>query len=138
MSICSTAASKEWGVLTVIDVDGLRPLLIPAVTAFKLIGVKPTKGWKLIQEKKLETVHIGPRCYVVVNSIERLVEELRQNAQAQEQRKGLAEATAASLASRRRGQTPTVAEAPPIARDAPRNRGRPGKVQAARVAREAR
>jgi hypothetical protein len=136
MSIDSTAASKDVAVLTVMDADGLRPLLIPVLTAFKLIGVKPTKGWQLIHEKKLETVHIGPRRYVVVTSIERLVEELRQNAQPQERRKGLAEAMAASLASRRRGQnTPTAAEARPIAQ---RNRGRPAKRQPARAAREAR
>jgi hypothetical protein len=101
MSICSTANPRKQVALTTTVAEGLKPLAVPALAGFKIIGVKPTKGWNLIKEGRLETVHFGPRCNIVVASMERLIEELREEELARAPRKGLEQATASSLASRK-------------------------------------
>jgi len=103
MSICSTAAPdpRDGFALTVMGADGLKPLFVPMAAAFKLLGVKPTTGWRLVAEGKIKTVHVGARRNAVVESLEQLAREWME-AQPAGRRKGLAEATVQSLASRRR------------------------------------
>ena|SRR5215831_16570952 len=82
--------------------EGFKPALVPAVEGFRLLGIGPTTGWGFIKRGKLEVVHVGTRCFVTVESIENLIDELRAAEVARSQKRaGLSEATTASLASRR-------------------------------------
>ena len=81
------------------------------------LGVKPTKGWGLIKQKKLETIHIGPRCLIIVASIERLLEELREGELARSPRKGLEQATAQGALRWHRARRVARGRQPHIAAD---------------------
>jgi hypothetical protein len=100
MSICSTAAPHTSG--------GIKPIFVPALEAFKALGVGVTTGWKLINQKKIKTAYIGNRCLVSVESLEQLAADLLDEKSDRPLRSGLNEATAASLASpkRRRSRHP--------------------------------
>jgi hypothetical protein len=49
-----------------------KPLYIPRLDAFEMIGCGPTKGHELINQGVLKTVRIGGRRYVTFESLERL------------------------------------------------------------------
>lgn len=102
MSICSTAAPHDSPV-------ALKPLGVRVSTFANLLGIGLTKAWGLCRDKKVETFEIDGCTIVFYPSIERLVEEQRQqkNNQPQALRAGLREATEASLASRARRQRRT-------------------------------
>jgi excisionase family DNA binding protein len=51
----------------------LRPISVTISTTRKITGLGNTTVWKLIAEKKLETVMIGRRRLVIYSSIERLL-----------------------------------------------------------------
>jgi hypothetical protein len=106
MSICSTAAPHPLKrvAVTASGTDGLQPLLVPIKAAFKALGVKPTKGWRLVKEGKIEVVHDeSGRCFAVTQSIEQRVENLRaaESTRPRTPRAGLEQAIAASLATRK-------------------------------------
>ena len=54
-------------------VSGVRPLTVTVETARKVSGLGNTTVWKLIRERKLETVHVGRRTLVTVRSLEQLL-----------------------------------------------------------------
>ena len=51
----------------------LRPISVTISTTRKITGLGNTTVWKLIAEKKLETVMVGRRRLVIYSSIERLL-----------------------------------------------------------------
>jgi hypothetical protein len=104
MSDVSTPASgpQKKAALVRIPGEGFKPALVPAVEGFRLLGIGPTTGWGFIKCGKLEVVHVGTRCFVTVESIENLIDELRAaEATRSESRAGLKQATEASVVSRR-------------------------------------
>ncbi len=103
MSDVSTAADvpQKKTALVRIPGEGFKPALVPAVEGFRLLGIGPTTGWGFIKRGRLEIVHVGTRCFVTVESIENLIDELRAaEATRSQKRAGLSEATTASLAAR--------------------------------------
>lgn len=54
--------------------DGaIKPLTITIATTCELSGLGATTIWKLIKERKLETVHVGRRTLVTFCSLETLL-----------------------------------------------------------------
>ncbi len=49
--------------------DSLEPLLVPVQQAFRMLGLKNTKGYALIGEGKLRARKIGARTVVEMTSI---------------------------------------------------------------------
>ena len=124
MSICSTAAPDPRKRPILVTDGGLRPIFVPVLKGFKALGIGSTQGWGLVKQGKIKTVVRNGRRLADVNSIEELAEEWLAE-ESPPPRKGLAEATAASLASRRRGQNAPVGVAPsPTAQHAPSKRGK--------------
>jgi hypothetical protein len=107
MSICSTAASdpRKRVTLTLMN-EGIKPIFVPVLKAFKALGVGQTQGWDLVKKNKIRTIVRNGRRLAVVESVEELAEEWMAGESPPPPRKGLAEATAASLASpkRKRGR----------------------------------
>jgi excisionase family DNA binding protein len=66
MSISSTGLSHH-------ELHGAKPLTITISTAKRLSGLGNTTIWKLIKEKKLETVHVGRRTLITFWSLEALL-----------------------------------------------------------------
>jgi hypothetical protein len=129
MSICSTAAPDPRKRPILVTDGGLRPIFVPVLKGFKALGIGSTQGWGLVKQGKIKTVVRNGRRLADVNSIEELAEEWLAD-ESPPPRKGLAEATAASLASRRRGQNePAAAATPPTAPHAPHKRSRATKVR---------
>jgi hypothetical protein len=64
------------------DLD--KPLTVSVKRARELIDVSHTTIWKLISEKRLDTIRLGTKRLVIFRSIERLIDELRTNASEQE------------------------------------------------------
>jgi hypothetical protein len=58
---------------TAIAPSGVKPLTVTVDTVRKVSGLGNTTVWKLIRERKLETVHVGRRTLVTVGSLERLL-----------------------------------------------------------------
>ena len=84
---------------------GFKPLAVTVRTAQDLLGIKNTKIWELIGDGTLETISIGKRRLVIVASIERLFEALRQE-QLVKSRSGRADrAIEASVSARRARKT---------------------------------
>ncbi len=102
MSICSTAAPDPRKRVVFRTDDGIRPIFIPILTAFKVLGVKPTKGWGLVKQEKIKTILRDGRRLAHVESVEALAEEWLADESPPPLRKGLAEGPAASLAARAR------------------------------------
>jgi hypothetical protein len=131
MSICSTAAPDPRRRVILRTDDGIRPIFIPILAAFKVLGVKPTKGWSLVKKEKIKTVLRDGRRLAYVESVEALAEEwLADESPPPPLRKGLAEGPAASLAARQArtaAPSPISAEPPLSAQPAPtpKRRSRP-------------
>jgi hypothetical protein len=53
-----------------------EPLLIPALIAFAMIGVRPTKGWALVNEGRLQTRKLGSRTLIETASVHAFVAAL--------------------------------------------------------------
>ena len=53
--------------------SSLRPFTVTVDTARRISGLGNTTVWKLIRERKLETVHVGRRTLVTVRSLEALL-----------------------------------------------------------------
>jgi hypothetical protein len=66
MSSSSTGLSHH-------ELHGNKPLTVTVATAKKLSGLGHTTLWKLIKDKKLETVHIGRRTLITFSSFEALL-----------------------------------------------------------------
>jgi hypothetical protein len=69
MSICSTAGPRP----NLRYAPGLKPLTVTVATARNISGLGNTTVWKLIRDKKLETVHVGRRTLITVRSLQRLL-----------------------------------------------------------------
>ena len=110
MSICSTAAPHD-------STTALKPFGVRVATLAKMFDIGMTKAWGLCRDKRVETVNVDGCTIVLYASIEKLIEDLRRQPPAP-QREGVAEAAAASVASRK--------DTPPK-----RKRGRPAKRPAA-------
>jgi hypothetical protein len=86
---------------------GLKPFGLRIPTLANLLDVGLTKTWELCGPTgPIETVKIDGCTIAIYESVERYIENLRRQKADQPPRKGLAEATAASLASpkRKRGR----------------------------------
>lgn len=70
-------------------------------TTQNLLGIKATKVWELISDGTLETVAIGRRRLVLYDSLEKLIEQLREQEAHRPRRAGADPAINASLAARR-------------------------------------
>jgi hypothetical protein len=64
--------------------DPSKPLTVSVKRARELIDVSHTTIWKLIGEKRLDTIQLGSKRLVIFSSIERLIDKLRTNASEQE------------------------------------------------------
>lgn len=49
-----------------------KPLLLPMLDAFEMIGVGKTKGYELVKSGKIETVTIGGRRYATMRGLDAL------------------------------------------------------------------
>ena len=58
----------------------MRPLLVSKKDAGVLLNVGQTKIWQMITRKRLEVVYLDGRTLITLTSIERLVQELREEA----------------------------------------------------------
>ncbi len=90
MSICSIAAPdpRKRVILALTD-EGVRPIFVPVLKAFKALGIGSTQGWGLVKQGKIKTVVRNGRRLAVVESIEELAEEWLADETTQEPRKGL-------------------------------------------------
>jgi hypothetical protein len=61
-----------------------KPLTVSVKRARELLDISHTTIWKLIGEKRLDTVQLGTKRLVIFSSIERLIDDLRTNASEQE------------------------------------------------------
>jgi hypothetical protein len=102
MSICITAAPHPRKRVVLRTGDGIRPIFIPVLKAFKALGIGDTQGWGLVKQGKIKTVVRNGRRLADTDSVEELAEEWLADESPPPPRKGLAEATAASLASPKR------------------------------------
>jgi hypothetical protein len=102
MSICSTAGPdpRKRVALTIMGSE-VKPIFVPVLKAFKALGIGPTQGWGLVKEEKIKTVVRNGRRLATVESVEELAEEWLADESSPPPRKGLEQATAASLESRR-------------------------------------
>ena len=57
--------------------SGARPLTVSVKRARELLDVSHTTVWKLISEKRLDTVQFGSKRLVLFSSLERLIDGLR-------------------------------------------------------------
>jgi hypothetical protein len=67
-----SAQELPWG--------GERPLTVSVKRARELLDISHTTAWKLIGEKRLDTIQLGTKRLVIFSSIERLIDDLRRNA----------------------------------------------------------
>ncbi len=88
------------GVSNVASADG--PRAFPILEAFSRIGVKPVKGYELIQQGELETFVIGRRRYATAYAITAFLERCiaRSKETSAQRAKKVAAATRASLLAR--------------------------------------
>jgi hypothetical protein len=64
-----SAQELPWG--------GERPLTVSVKRAREMLDISHTTVWKLISEKKLDTVQLGTKRLVIFASLERLIDGLR-------------------------------------------------------------
>jgi excisionase family DNA binding protein len=62
-----------------VNAEGIMPdsnseLLIPVREGFRRLGIGPTKGYELIAEGHIETVHIGTRRMIKAESLRAFAE----------------------------------------------------------------
>jgi hypothetical protein len=55
-----------------------KPLTVSVKRARELLDISHTTVWKLIGEKKVDTVQLGTKRLVIFNSLERLIDKLRE------------------------------------------------------------
>ncbi|MBU8541603.1 hypothetical protein [Falsiroseomonas tokyonensis] len=53
-----------------------EPLLVPALHAFAMIGVRPTKGWEIVKDGRLAARKLGSRTMIETASIRAFVAAL--------------------------------------------------------------
>jgi hypothetical protein len=97
------------------DAASLKPFGLRIPDLAKWLGVGLTKAWELCRpDGPIETVRVDRCTIAVYESAERYTENLRRQKadQPRPSRKGLEQATTASLASRRRPPQEARAEAP--------------------------
>jgi hypothetical protein len=128
MSICSTAAHdpRKRVTLTLAD-EGIKPIFVPVLKAFKALGVGQTQGWDLVKQNKIRTIVRSGRRLAIVESVEELAEKWMADESPPPPRKGLTEATVASVASRakrKRGRPPKVRPASEAPSERPATRAR--------------
>jgi hypothetical protein len=58
--------------------DPGKPLTVSVRRAREMLDISHTTVWKLISEKRLDTVQLGVKRLVIFSSIERLIDELRE------------------------------------------------------------
>jgi hypothetical protein len=51
-----------------------RPLAVPLLDGFSMVGVGVTKGYELVAQGRIRTFYLGRRRYAVVESLEQLLE----------------------------------------------------------------
>jgi hypothetical protein len=63
-----------------LDQAYLRPLLESVNSMAARLGVGPSKAWELVKERRVEVVYLDKRTLVVVESTNRLLDQLRAEA----------------------------------------------------------
>jgi hypothetical protein len=54
----------------------MEEILVPVSGMCRLIGVKRTKAFALIREKRVDSIKLGSRRLITVSSIEQLIKQL--------------------------------------------------------------
>jgi hypothetical protein len=85
---------------------GMKPRFATTAQTRGLLGIGDTRLWRLIRTKTLETVMLGGRRMVVFESIERLVQKLRE-LEVDRPRSTCADKAFAKSAEKRRGKPRT-------------------------------
>jgi hypothetical protein len=78
----------------------IKPIAVPVAVAGNMLGIKPTKTWQLIRQGRLQTITIDTSRRVLVESINQLIEQLKQDEVNRPKRRSLEQATRASVAAR--------------------------------------